>query len=65
LSSFCRPNVELVTDGITQVREHSIVTADGTERPVDALIYATGFRATDLLSPVRFVGRGGVSTMRG
>jgi cation diffusion facilitator CzcD-associated flavoprotein CzcO len=61
LSSFCRPNVELVTDGIAQVREHSIVTADGNERPVDALIYATGFRTTDLLSPVRFVGRGGVA----
>ena len=61
LSTFCRPNVELVTDEIAQVGEHSIVTADGTERPIDALIYATGFRTTDLLSPVRFVGREGVA----
>ena len=61
LPSLCRSNVELVTDAIAQVRERSIVTADGTERPVDALVYATGFRATDLLSPVRFVGRGGIA----
>jgi cation diffusion facilitator CzcD-associated flavoprotein CzcO len=55
-----RPNVEFVTDGIREIREHSIVTADGTERPVDALIYATGFRATEPLHDTRLVGRNGV-----
>jgi cation diffusion facilitator CzcD-associated flavoprotein CzcO len=55
-----RPNVELVTEGITEVRAHSIVTTDGRERLVDALIYGTGFRATDLLTPVRIIGRKGV-----
>jgi cation diffusion facilitator CzcD-associated flavoprotein CzcO len=54
-----RPNVELVTDGIAEVREHSIITADGRERRVDALIYGTGFRVTDLLTPVSFMGRNG------
>jgi len=42
------------------VREDSVVTADGVERPADVLIYATGFRATDLLHGVRIVGRGGI-----
>ncbi|WP_049793925.1 flavin-containing monooxygenase [Hoyosella subflava] len=42
-----RDNVDLVTDGITEVRENSIVTADGTEREIDALIIATGFHVTD------------------
>ena len=55
-----RANVELVTEGIAEVRAHSIVTADGKERPVDALIFGTGFRATDLLTPVRIVGRSGL-----
>jgi cation diffusion facilitator CzcD-associated flavoprotein CzcO len=52
-----RPNVELVTGTILEVREQSVVTADGVERPADILIYATGFRATDLLHGVRLVGR--------
>ncbi|HEX2091310.1 MAG TPA: NAD(P)/FAD-dependent oxidoreductase [Longimicrobiaceae bacterium] len=47
LPALARPNVELVTEGIAEVRERSIVTADGVERPVDALIFGTGFRATD------------------
>ncbi|MDN5758780.1 MAG: NAD(P)/FAD-dependent oxidoreductase [Tomitella sp.] len=42
-----RPNVDVVTDGIREVRPHSIVTADGTEREIDALIVATGFHVTD------------------
>ena len=29
------------------MRERSIVTADGRERPIDAIIFATGFRPTD------------------
>lgn len=58
--ALARPNVELVTDPIVEVREHSIVTANGEERPVDALIYGTGFRATDLLTPLRLIGRNGI-----
>lgn len=55
-----RPNVNVVNQGIAEVREHSIVGRDGIEYPVDAIIYGTGFRVTDLLAPVRLVGRGGV-----
>ena len=40
---FNRPNVELVTAGIREVRERSIVTEDGRERPVDCIILGTGF----------------------
>jgi cation diffusion facilitator CzcD-associated flavoprotein CzcO len=59
-----RPNVELVTDPVLEVREHAVVTASRTERPADVLIYATGFRATDLLHGVRLVGRGGLDFHR-
>jgi len=40
---FRRPNVELVAAGIREVRERSIVTVDGVERPVDCIILGTGF----------------------
>jgi cation diffusion facilitator CzcD-associated flavoprotein CzcO len=56
-----RPNVELVTDGIAEVREHSIVSQDGTERPIDALIYGTGFEATAPIAPTVIRGVGGLS----
>jgi cation diffusion facilitator CzcD-associated flavoprotein CzcO len=55
-----RPNVELVTERIAEVRERSIVTQDGTEHPVDVLIYGTGFRVTEPLIDIRLVGRDGV-----
>jgi cation diffusion facilitator CzcD-associated flavoprotein CzcO len=57
--TLTRANVELVTDGIAEVREHSIVTEDGVERPADVLIFGTGFRATEPLIGIRLVGRGG------
>ena len=41
------PNSELVTDGVTEVRERSIVFADGSEREVDTIVFATGFSPTD------------------
>ncbi len=58
--TLTRPNVELVAEGIAEIREHSILTADGVERPADVLIFGTGFRATEPLIGIRIVGRGGV-----
>jgi cation diffusion facilitator CzcD-associated flavoprotein CzcO len=55
-----RANVEIVTEGIAEVCEHSLVTRDGVERPADVLIYGTGFRATETLIGCRVVGKGGV-----
>jgi cation diffusion facilitator CzcD-associated flavoprotein CzcO len=58
--ALTRTNVELVTDGIAEVRGDSIVTADGVERPIDVLIFGTGFRATEPLIGIRLVGRDGL-----
>jgi cation diffusion facilitator CzcD-associated flavoprotein CzcO len=58
--ALTRPNVALVTEAIAEVREHSIVTHDGIERPIDVLIYGTGFRATEPLIGCRVVGKGGI-----
>jgi cation diffusion facilitator CzcD-associated flavoprotein CzcO len=43
-----KPNVELVTAGIEEVREASIVGGDGVERPVDTIILGTGFKVTEM-----------------
>jgi cation diffusion facilitator CzcD-associated flavoprotein CzcO len=59
--TFNRPNLELVTDGIERITAGSVVTLDGTDRPVDTLIFATGFETTKFLSVVDVVGRGGIS----
>lgn len=58
---FNRPNVELVTDALTEIRENSVVSADGVERPVDAIIFGTGFQADprDYLSALSIEGIGG------
>jgi acetyl esterase/lipase len=53
------PQVELCTDRVVEVREHSVVTADGTEREVDTIVLGTGFAATDFLVPMRVTGLGG------
>lgn len=54
-------NVELVTGGAQEVREHSIVGADGVEREVDAIIYGTGFHVSDMPIAEKVHGRGGDS----
>jgi cation diffusion facilitator CzcD-associated flavoprotein CzcO len=48
LPALTRPNVDVVTTGINEVREHSIVTADGVEHEVDTIIFGTGFHVMDL-----------------
>jgi cation diffusion facilitator CzcD-associated flavoprotein CzcO len=52
-------HVELVTDRITAITPGGVSTSDGTERTVDAIIYATGFTATEFLQPMEVVGRDG------
>lgn len=61
LSTFQRPNVTLETDPISHVTREAIVTMIGREHPVDAIIYGTGFEATQFLAPIRITGRGGVA----
>ncbi len=56
--AFNRPNLELVTERITRITPHGIVTDDGRERPLDTLILATGFATTRFLSAIDVVGRG-------
>jgi cation diffusion facilitator CzcD-associated flavoprotein CzcO len=54
-----KPNVELVTAGVQEVRRRSVVDADGVEREVDAIVFGTGFQVTDIPAAHRVRGRGG------
>lgn len=55
-----RPSVDVVTDGIREIRADSIVTEDGTVRPTDAIIFGTGFKATKRPAAQNIWGLGGV-----
>ncbi len=57
--ALCQPNVELVTDRITRVTRRGIETADGVERPVDSIVFGTGFDVTGTASAGQTVGCGG------
>jgi cation diffusion facilitator CzcD-associated flavoprotein CzcO len=59
--AIARSNVEVVTDGIREIRPHSIVTEDGTEREIDTLILGTGFHVTDVPHAHHVRGRDGRS----
>lgn len=57
--AVARPNVELVTDPIREVTARGVVTDDGTERALDAIVFGTGFDVHDYLGSLRVFGRGG------
>lgn len=57
--TLLRPNVEVVDDGVTEITEHAVRTADGREFEVDTIIFGTGFHSTEFLSPLRITGRDG------
>ena len=46
--ALAQPNVELVTDSIRAITPNGIVTADGTERELDTIIFGTGFHVADM-----------------
>jgi cation diffusion facilitator CzcD-associated flavoprotein CzcO len=43
-----QPNVELVTDPISAITPHGILTSDGAERELDTIILGTGFHVSDM-----------------
>lgn len=59
--ALCRDNVDVITGGVAEIREHSIIADDGTEREVDAIVLCTGFLFGDSPRNDRFHGRRGRS----
>jgi 4-hydroxyacetophenone monooxygenase len=59
LDAIQRDNVTLVAEGIREITETGVRTEDGTLHEVDAIVYATGFKATEYLFPMSIRGRNG------
>ena len=57
--AIVKPNVEVITSGVSEVTEHSVLASDGTEREVDAIIWGTGFYTTTNPAWDHFRGRDG------
>ncbi|HET6287866.1 MAG TPA: NAD(P)/FAD-dependent oxidoreductase, partial [Amycolatopsis sp.] len=57
--ALARDNVDVVTEGVKEVREHSVVDGAGVEHEVDAIIYGTGFHVTDAFDDLEIIGRDG------
>jgi cation diffusion facilitator CzcD-associated flavoprotein CzcO len=56
LPALQRPNVELVTDAIDRITPTGLRTANGSEHTLDCIIWATGFKTTDFMFPMRITG---------
>ncbi|MGH8431373.1 MAG: flavin-containing monooxygenase, partial [Solimonas sp.] len=54
-----RANVGVISEGIRQVKAHSVITEEGVEREVDAIIFGTGFKAQEPVPRGAIFGRGG------
>jgi cation diffusion facilitator CzcD-associated flavoprotein CzcO len=59
IDAVIRPNTEVVTTKIARILPDGIETADGRVYKVDAIIYGTGFKPTEYLTPMRIYGLGG------
>ncbi|MEN0015122.1 MAG: NAD(P)/FAD-dependent oxidoreductase, partial [Solirubrobacteraceae bacterium] len=59
--ALTRSDVDLVTDHIVAITEGGIVTADGTERAADVIVFGTGFHVTDPPTATAVFGKGGRS----
>jgi cation diffusion facilitator CzcD-associated flavoprotein CzcO len=54
-----RESVEVVTSPVRRVVPTGIECDDGRRFPLDTLVFGTGFRTTDFLTPIRVTGRDG------
>jgi cation diffusion facilitator CzcD-associated flavoprotein CzcO len=61
LPSLTRENVQVITSGIRELREHHVITEDGKSHEVDAIILGTGFHVTDMPFAKLVRGRAGKS----
>ncbi|HWF53227.1 MAG TPA: NAD(P)/FAD-dependent oxidoreductase [Solirubrobacteraceae bacterium] len=60
--ALAQPNVELVAAAVEEIRPGSVISADGAEHAVDAIIFGTGFKVlTDHPVAERIRGRTGAT----
>ena len=49
--ALTQPNVKVITNRIQEIKANSILTEDGSEHPIDVIIFGTGFHVTDTQLP--------------
>jgi len=54
--ALAQQHVTVTTHGVTHADATGVVTADGVHHEVDVIIYGTGFKATEFLSPMKITG---------
>jgi cation diffusion facilitator CzcD-associated flavoprotein CzcO len=57
--TLSRPNVRLVSDAIECLTHEGVRTRSGESHPADIVIFATGFKSTEFLAPMRITGKSG------
>ena len=57
--TLTKPNVELITEPIAEVTPSGVRLQDGSERPADVLVLATGFKTHGFVAPMEIVGSAG------
>jgi cation diffusion facilitator CzcD-associated flavoprotein CzcO len=57
--AVCRPNVEVVTEGIARILPDGIETRSGRKVPLDVIVWGTGFETAGFLMPMQVTGRDG------
>lgn len=60
LRTLQRDNVELVRTPIHKITPRGVLTEAGNAYDADVIVYATGFRHTDVLWPLKVTGRNGI-----
>lgn len=59
LQALARPNVQVISSAARALRSRSLVTEDGRELDVDAVVCATGYAAADYLGQIEVTGEDG------
>ncbi|MEU9115752.1 NAD(P)/FAD-dependent oxidoreductase [Streptomyces sp. NPDC048483] len=59
--ALAKPNVDLVSSGLKEIRGNTLVASDGTETEADAIIFGTGFHVTDMPIAQRVTGAYGTT----
>ena len=57
--ALAQDHVEVINHGISSVDQSGLTDSTGTHHDADVIIYGTGFKATDFLTPMTITGRDG------
>ncbi|MDC4428937.1 NAD(P)/FAD-dependent oxidoreductase [Acinetobacter baumannii] len=57
--TLTQPHVDVIDTCIQEITEHGILDTEGKLREVDAIIYGTGFTATEFMAPMQITGLDG------